>query len=210
MPSPFPGMNPYLEQDDAWHDFTKRFMPALAEAVMPGIREDYICQLATTIGANHQNRIEIRDRHDRQLVAVIELLSPANKRPGPNREQYLAKRRRLLASPVHLVELDLLRGGTRLPLEDLPNCDYYAMVSRVEMRPSVGLWPLTLRDPLPPVRIPMRAPDSDATVDLRMVLNRVYDAAGYEDYIYSGSPQPPLAGEDAAWAANLIAGTTLR
>jgi hypothetical protein len=24
MPSPFPGMNPYLETDDAWHDFHEK------------------------------------------------------------------------------------------------------------------------------------------------------------------------------------------
>ena len=29
MPSPFPGMNPYLEQEDAWHDFHESFMPRM-------------------------------------------------------------------------------------------------------------------------------------------------------------------------------------
>jgi len=53
--------------------------------------------------------LEIRDCDNRQLVTVLELLSPSNKRPGPDREQYLAKRQQLLASSVHLVELDLLR-----------------------------------------------------------------------------------------------------
>jgi hypothetical protein len=38
------------------------------------------------------------------------LLSPSNKRSGPDREAYLAKRRRLFASGAHLVERDLLRG----------------------------------------------------------------------------------------------------
>jgi Protein of unknown function (DUF4058) len=33
-----------------------------------------------------------RDRGNRQLVTVLELLSPSSKRPGPDREQYLAKR----------------------------------------------------------------------------------------------------------------------
>jgi hypothetical protein len=33
MPSPFPGMNPYLEQEEAWHDFHERFMPVAAEAL---------------------------------------------------------------------------------------------------------------------------------------------------------------------------------
>jgi hypothetical protein len=33
MPSPFPGMNPYLEQDDVWHDFQKRFIARAADTV---------------------------------------------------------------------------------------------------------------------------------------------------------------------------------
>ena len=33
MPSPFPGMNPYLERDDAWHDFRKSLLVRLAEMV---------------------------------------------------------------------------------------------------------------------------------------------------------------------------------
>ena len=59
----------------------------------------------------------IRDRLSRELVAVVELLSPANKRYGENREKYLAKRSSLLNSPVHLVEIDLLREVPRCPAE---------------------------------------------------------------------------------------------
>jgi hypothetical protein len=253
MPSPFPGMNPYLEQDDAWHDFHERLMPALAEALLPQVRPRYIvkldehmfihelpaderriagrsdvsiastertstagatavvdapaiCRIPPSVDVERIAFIEIRDRSDRQLVTVIEVLSPSNKRPGPDREQYLARRRQLLAGNVHLVELDLLRGGPRLPLEDLPDCDYYALVSRVETRPRAGLWPLHLRDALPTIPVPLRPPDGDAHIDLQYVLHRVYDAAGYEDYIYTGAPQPPLHPDGAAWARSIAGG----
>jgi hypothetical protein len=33
MPSPFPGMNPWLEQDALWHDFHQRFLTAMSEAI---------------------------------------------------------------------------------------------------------------------------------------------------------------------------------
>ena len=36
--------------------------------------------------------LEIRDRENLDLVTVIEMLSPSNKKPGADREQYLAKR----------------------------------------------------------------------------------------------------------------------
>jgi hypothetical protein len=150
--------------------------------------------------------LEIRDRDGWQLVTVIELLSPANKYAGPDREQYLAKRRELLASAVHFVEIDLLRGGPRMPMENLPECDYCVLVSRVETRPEAGVWPIRLREPLPPVRIPLRPPHADAQLDLQPVLHRIYDAAGYEDYIYRGPPHPQLNAEDAAWARQFVPG----
>src|SRR5207244_1756242 len=62
-----------------------------------------------------QTRIEILHRPDRSLVAVLETLSPTNK-TGDGFQEYRAKRRTILRQKVHLVELDLLRGGRRLPL----------------------------------------------------------------------------------------------
>src|SRR5271165_6036506 len=78
--------------------------------------------------------LEVRDRQGRELVTVIELLSPSNKRPGNDREAYLAKRRELLRSPAHLVEIDLLRGWPPMPQEGRPACDYSVLVSRAEKR----------------------------------------------------------------------------
>ena len=88
----------------------------------------------------------------------------------------------------------------------MPACDYYALVSRGQERPRVGVWPILLREPLPAIPVPLRAPDSDARLDLQQVLHRLYDAAGYEDYIYTGTPQPALGPEDTAWALLLIQG----
>ena len=159
MPSPFPGMNPYLEQEDVWHDFHERFIPLAATLLGGQLRPRYIVKIDEHIyvhdlaaesrrwvgradvslgrgspEATHEpapgpatglleapaqvrlpavdrerlSYVEIRDRRDRELVTVIELLSPANKYMGPDRGQYLAKRVELLNGPVHLVEIDLL------------------------------------------------------------------------------------------------------
>lgn len=256
MPSPFPGMDPYLEQEDAWHDFHERFMPLAAEVIGAQVMPAYIAKIdqhvyirelpaderrlvgrgdvtvaelntgaarapgpalmaapaygrvPAPVDVERQSFIEIRDRQGRGLVTVVELLSPTNKRPGPDREQYLAKRRQLLASGAHLVEIDLLRGYPRLPLEGLPGCDYYVMVSRAEERPRAGLWPLSLRNPLPTVPIPLRSPDPDASLGLQQLMDRIYDAAGYRYYIYAGAPQPLLRPEDAAWCAPWVTGNS--
>jgi hypothetical protein len=150
--------------------------------------------------------IEIRDRDGWELVTVIELLSPSNKYTGADRDQYLAKRLQVLNSPVHLVEIDLLCGGPRMPMQNLPACDYCVLVSRADTRPDAGVWPIHLRDPLPPVQIPLRPPHPDARLDIQQILHRVYDAAGYEDYIYRGEPHPQLPPQNAAWARQIIAG----
>lgn len=252
MPSPFPGMNPYLEQDSVWNDFHQSFMPAAREMLTRQVAPSYIVKVEeylfihelpanerallgradaaiieraprsgmpapsapvqapaygrvpAAVDVERHSYLEIRDREGMALVTVVELLSPSNKRVGPDREQYVAKRRQLFASPTHFVEIDLLRGGPRLPLDDLPHCDYYALVSRAEERPRVGVWPIQLRDRLPVIPIPLRTGDLDTRLDLQEALDRVYDAAGYRYYIYRGIPAPPLAPDDSTWAKQFV------
>jgi hypothetical protein len=149
--------------------------------------------------------IEIRDRRNRRVVTVIELLSPSNKTPGSDRDDYLAKRRQVLAGMTHLVEIDLRRGGERPTPPELPACEYYVLVSRYEQRPKLLFWPFGLRQRLPVVPIPLLAPDPDVALDLHAVLNRTYDAADYGKYIYGESPDPPLSAKDEAWARTFVA-----
>lgn len=159
MPSPFPGMNPYLEQDDVWHDFHQRFATVVAEMIGAQVAARYIVKLdehayihelaaeqrqvgLPGIDVERQPFVEIRDRAGRKVIAVIELLSPSNKEAGPDREQYLVKRGQLLNSSAHLVEIDLLRRGGRLPPVVLPGTDYCIFVSRADWRPRAGAWSL--------------------------------------------------------------------
>ncbi len=154
----------------------------------------------------HIPYLEVRDRLGRELVTVIELLSPSNKRAGADRESYLAKRRELLHSPAHLIEIDLLRGWTPMPHEGRPECDYSVMVSRAERRAAgvAGFWPIKLRDRLPVIPVPLRLPDEAVRVDLQETLDRAYDGPGYEHYIYNGNPEPGLSAEDATWARQFV------
>jgi hypothetical protein len=145
--------------------------------------------------------LEIRDRRGRELITVIEVLSPSNKRSGEDRESYLSKRREILRSHAHLVEIDLLRGWTPMPMRDRPACDYSVMVSRAERRPKAGFWAIGMRDRLPVIPIPLRSEDGDVRIDLQEALNSAYDAAAYERYIYEEGPEPALSSIDAEWAA---------
>ncbi len=256
MPSPFPGMNPYIEQDAFWHDFHSAFLPVIRGRLVSQVRPNYIVLIEEHIyvhelldalrrlvgrsdvsvaerarpGHGGEERggvavdvleapsevllvaediervpfLEVRDRHNRDLIAVVELLSPSNKRNGPDRDQYVAKRNRRLASDAHFVEIDLLRGGRPMSLEDRPRCAYSILVSRAEDRPRAGFWPIGLRKRLPIIPIPLRRPEEKARIDLQEALDHVYDAAGYEDFIYEGKPEPPLSARDAAWARRFV------
>src|SRR5439155_5462242 len=66
---------------------------------------------------HRQVHLEVRRVDMGDVVAVIELLSPFNKR-GRDRDDYLRKRAAVLQSDAHLIELDLLRGGERLPMDE--------------------------------------------------------------------------------------------
>jgi hypothetical protein len=143
----------------------------------------------------HERYIEILHRPERSLVTVLELLSPANKE-DPGRSDYLAKRNALLRYPVHLVEVDLLIGGRRLPPEDaLPPGDYYALVSRSYRRPNCEVYAWPLRHALPAIPIPLRAPDADVWLDLAAVFRTSYERGRYARSLDYASP-PPVSLDD--------------
>ncbi len=74
--------------------------------------------------------VEIRDAKLRKLVTAIEILSPTNK-IGRGRREYLHKRARILRSTAHLLEIDLIRKGRRLPMrKKLPSDPYFVFLSR--------------------------------------------------------------------------------
>ena len=149
--------------------------------------------------------IRIFDRHSREFVTVIEVLSPANKNHGPDRDQYVSKRTQYFTSRANLVEIDLLRGGPRHPWDGAIPCAYSIAVSRVVERPRVLHWPVQLRERLPTIPIPLRPDVPEPAIDLQSLLHDVYDSAGYGGYIYDdGPPDPPLSAEDQAWATAII------
>lgn len=150
-------------------------------------------------------RIEIRAINDETLVTAIELLSPVNKRPGADAaDAYEQKRQELFMSRVHLLEIDLLRGGRRPALarpDPLPDDPYFVFLSRAERWPEIAIWPCALQKPLPTVAVPLRRPDPDVPLPLTTILHQVYRNARYDLQIDYGAPPPPpeLRPDAAAW-----------
>jgi hypothetical protein len=153
-------------------------------------------------------RVEIRTVDQQQLVTVIEILSPVNKRPGHEAYvDYRRKRRDLLKSEVHLMEIDLLRAGERPTLERaVPEAPYYVTLARAHPRPRVEVWPIQLWDPLPVLPVPLLEPDPDVSLDLGAVVTSIYERGAYAAQIDYREPQPPppLSAEDARWVGELL------
>jgi hypothetical protein len=144
--------------------------------------------------------VEIRDVANRRLVTAIEVLSPTNKR-GDGREEYLAKRRQTLLSTAHLLEIDLLHNGERVPMRDpLPPAPYFLFLSRAEARPFLEVWPVQLRERLPVVPVPLLPGDADVSLDLQLAFTTIYDALGYDLAVdYRRPPEVRLPAEEMEW-----------
>ncbi|MBI3267599.1 MAG: DUF4058 family protein [Planctomycetes bacterium] len=146
--------------------------------------------------------LEVRGTEGDRALTVIEILSPWNKKPGPGRRLYLKKRRNVLGTETHLVEIDLLRAGQRMPICGTPpTSPYRLLVSRGDRRPHATLYPFGLRDSIPDVPVPLAAGDVEPVVRLGEVLHAQYEGARYYLRIdYRGEAAAPLLPEaDRAW-----------
>jgi hypothetical protein len=249
MPSPFPGMDPYLEDPAFWSDFHARFLTYWCDAIndqLPGNYEARIDEKVNLVERSpdrikliepdtavtqdrpsssaaapasavatlepvtiphlliqeetHERWIEILHRPERSLVTVLELLSPSNKEE-PGYRRYLDKRLALLCQDVHLVEVDLLLGGHRLPLRDpLPPGDYYVMVSRADRQLNCQVYAWALRQTLPTIPVPLKSPDPDLFLDLGAIFRQAYDRGRYARSLrYGDPPAAPLTPEARDW-----------
>jgi hypothetical protein len=153
------------------------------------------------VGRKRQRHIKILKRPDRTLVTVIELLSPSNK-AGDDRGAYLLNRQAILAQPVHLLELDLLLKGRRLPTAGpMPEGNYFALLARADRRPICDVYAWRLHWPFPRVPVPLLAPDPDVSIDLQAIFNTTYQRGRYESALpYDRPPTVPLPEGYAPWA----------
>jgi len=252
MPSPFPGMDPYLEHPDLWPDVHHGLIESLRRALTPVLRPRYRVLVETRtyrvepgdvvfIGRPdvstvrtareltapypapapgeprtvqvpvpdlvEEGYLEVRDVASGEVVTVLELLSPTNKRPGEGRRLYETKRLTILGTFTHLVEIDLLRAyEPMLVYGDGHQSHYRILVSRSNRRPRADLYTFSVRDPIPTFKLPLRRDDEEPVVELGRLLHELYDRAGYDLSVdYRQDPVPPLEGEYAEWAAELLA-----
>lgn len=132
--------------------------------------------------------VEIRDTAQNRLITSIEILSPVNKKP-PGLDQYRKKRENLHQNGVHLIEIDLIRRGTR-PLEHplMPMTHYVATLMRAGAN-KTEVWGFNMQDALPVLPVP---PDPDVPLHLKQTLDLIYERSRYDLSIdYDKEPPPP-------------------
>ena len=260
MASPFPGMDPYLEDRSLWSDLHHSLITYIRNALQPQLLPRYVASIEERFYLEFVDReivpdvailrrkppsaekgvallepecdaplivqldevphtegiVHIYDReNDMRLVTVIEVLSPSNKEAhSKGREPYLRKQKKILCSEVHLVEIDLLRGGeytlappSKLLQAKLTNeWHYLVSVNCWDDRMRYYLYPRTVRERLPVIPIPLAGEDKPARLDLQAVVAQCYEDGAYElrvDYRRE-PPPPPFSEEDLQWIDALL------
>jgi len=264
MNSPFPGMDPYLENPATWPNLHSRLIVGIANLLAPQIRPKYRVVVEESVYKQDESNsavligvpdvsvqqsissqlkseellssgsvavaelkpvsvtvpmpstvkhryLEIRSLRTSEVIAVIEILSPVNKR-GEGRQKYESKRLEILESQTHLVEVDLLHMGLPMPML---NCNieshYRVLVSNSEKRPEAQLYPFSLPQPLPTFEIPLQSEDTSVTVDLAPILDNIYELSGYDlDVDYRQDPTPKWPAPDLAWIDQRLKQQNLR
>jgi hypothetical protein len=144
-----------------------------------------------------------------RLVTTIEVLSPTNKRTGtPGWDLYQRKRQSILLGDVSLVEIDLLRGGQRMPMLDpWPDSPYTLMVARARKPQMCRVWEGSFQRALPPIPVPLVKPDPDIPLSLQPLVDTIYQRFRYRHSIdYATELQPPLSRKEAAWCRQRLQG----
>lgn len=259
MPSPFPGMDPYLEQPTFWSSFHSRLIVAIADTLAPQLRPHYFIEVETRtykdipdgellvgipdavvlagIAQNNpkppdspstpgiegqfqpqtvtlpmpaeikERYLEVREVGSNAVITVIEVLSPKNKRKGKGRNVYEEKRQTILGSASHLIEIDLLRSDSPMPMQGAVQlAHYHVLVSRAEQRPQATLYAATIRDPLPEFPVPLKATNERVLVNLQAIVAGVYERASYDLRLDYSQPLPPprFSQTDKDWITSLL------
>jgi hypothetical protein len=245
MKSPFPGMDPYIEDCGLWGDFHFSLIAAISNVLAEVAPERYLVRIGersylvlleeegkagdsvspnvrvatSEEGGPETMRAFIEEEHreafveiyeatpEQRLVTSIEILSPSNKRAGSTGwDLYLRKRQSLLLGGANLIEIDLLRGGERMPMLDpWPNSPYTLMVARAKKPQICKTWPAHFRRPLPRIPVPLVKPDPDLALDLQPMVDAIYQRSRYERSIdYTRPLTPPLEAEASAWLAQQL------
>uniref|UniRef100_B8HTC7 DUF4058 family protein n=1 Tax=Cyanothece sp. (strain PCC 7425 / ATCC 29141) TaxID=395961 RepID=B8HTC7_CYAP4 len=76
MPSPFPGMDPYLEQSGLWQEFHNRLMVAIADVLGPQLRPKYRVAIEKRVYEDASEELALIGRPDVTVVQPLPEVEP--------------------------------------------------------------------------------------------------------------------------------------
>jgi hypothetical protein len=148
--------------------------------------------------------VEVRDTANNTLITAIEILSPVNKRQ-PNLSKYREKVEELHEKRVHILEIDLLRRGTR-PYSYNKSTAHYQMLLLRGNSNKAAVWAVNIQEELPVLPVPLKNPDPDVLLDLGKALEIIFERSLYHLSIdYKQDPPPPVFEEnDKLWISEVL------
>ena len=254
MPSPFPGMDPWIENTEYFGDFHTSMIYLIREAINARVPRGYAARGTQLVWVDneqrrepdvgvfgHQDRptfngpltlagaiaveeeaveqeveqpyLEILSKDGMRLVTMIEIVSRSNKRLGDNgRAAYLKKQTECKEKGVHLVEIDLLRGGPHTTAVPLPKLrakagafDYHVSITTCNAPIRYYAVPIRMTEPLPMIPIPLDPDIEPVRIELQPLLERTYDTGLYSEFMDFSKPcDPLLTAEQQTWAEGLL------
>ncbi|MBC6478056.1 MAG: DUF4058 family protein [Hormoscilla sp. GM7CHS1pb] len=216
MPSPFPGMNPYLENPRFWHQIHKWLTILIAEIMNQKICPKYWVSVEERVYKTTEDDdgmltvkewyLEVVEVGTEEVITVIEILSPKNKQAGEGRKSYMKKREKVLGSSTHLIEIDLLRQGKPMPMlnQDLKT-HYRIVVNRSYTLPRADLYAFNLQQEIPSIPLPLQKEDEEPLIPLQSLLHTLYDRGSYDLRVdYQKKPTPALSAADDTWVNQVL------
>ena len=223
MPSPFPGMDPYLEHPAVWPSFHRHMVAAVYQMLLPGLVDRYrarvvpraytseVVLFTSVTRENHAEEfIEIRSRSDGRLVTLVEVVAVGNRTTTAGRSAYLATRSMAQAEKAGVVEIDLLTQG-RPPVDldraALPPFDHTVCVTRGGTPDRHEIYAFGVRKRLPKFKLPLAADDRDTVLDLQLAFARAYDTGRFDKQVDYTRPLPPdvkLRDDDRQWVLETV------
>ncbi|EAZ91743.1 DUF4058 family protein [Crocosphaera chwakensis] len=258
MPSPFPGMNPYLELPLFWSQVHTHLIVAIADYMNPILRPKYRISMEQRVYTDTNNDdnlelvgipdnivfspssnssetssniavappkvqplpitipqpetvkewyLQVKNVETQEVVTVIEILSPKNKKVGEGRNKYLKKREQVLMSLTHLIEIDLLRKGEVMPMnvDDRIKSDYRIVISRSYNRPKAELYAFNLAQEIPSIPLVLKPEDEAPLIPLQELLHSIYEKGSYDLAInYQKQTLDNLSENEQTWINNLL------
>ena len=150
--------------------------------------------------------LQVKNVETQEVVTVIEILSPKNKKVGEGRNKYLKKREQVLMSLTHLIEIDLLKKGEIMPMniDDTIKSDYRIIISRSDRRPQAELYAFNLAQEIPSIPLPSKPEDEAPLIPLQELLHSIYEKVSYDLAInYQKQPLEDLSENEQLWINNL-------